>query len=236
MNLSVRDVARLLNVSERTVHRWAAHGSIPAHRLHDQYHFNRVELQEWAASQGRRFAPGLFGSGDEAGVPPSLAEALERGGVHYGVTGATKAEVLFHLSRLAGVPAGVDRDLLYQLLIGRETLASTGIGGGIAVPHARDPLVMRVAGPTVLLGFLAQPVDFGALDGEPVRVVFTLFAPSIRDHLQTLSRLAFALRDTELRRLLLEQAAAEALVARLRALDGSRASGGPAALEHPGRG
>jgi PTS system nitrogen regulatory IIA component len=226
LDLSVREVARLLSVSERTVYRWAVRGSIPAHRLHDQYHFNRVELQEWAASQRRRVAPGLFTDEDAPEPPASLAVALERGGVHHGVAGATRAEVLHSLSRLPGVPAGVDRDLLYQLLLGRETLASTGIGEGIALPHARDPLVLRVAGPTVILGFLAQPVDFGALDGVPVRVVFTLFAPSIREHLRTLSRLAFALHDPELRRLLGEQAAAAAIVARLRALDAPHAPGG----------
>lgn len=235
MDLSVREVARLLSVSERTVYRWADQGTIPAHRLHDQYRFNRVELQEWAASQHRRVAPGLFTADDTPDPPPSLAAALERGGVHHGVAGATKAEVLHSLSRLPGVPGGLDRDLLCQLLLSRETLASTGIGDGIAVPHARDPLVLRVEGPTVLLGFLARPVDFGALDGEPVRVVFTLFAPSIRDHLQTLSRLSFALHDPTLRQLLRDQAGADAIVARLRALDAPRTSGGARAAARPAR-
>ena len=225
MDLSVREVARLLSVSERTVHRWAEQGTIPAHRLHDQFRFNRVELQEWAATQHRRVAPGLFAPDDAPDPPPSLAAALERGGVHHGVAGATKAEVLFSLSRLPGVPGGVDRDLLYQLLLSRETLASTGIGEGIAVPHARDPLVLRVAGPVVLLGFLAQPVDFGAVDGEPVRVVFTLFTPSIRDHLRVLSRLSFALHDTAVRQLLRDRAGADAIVARLRALEAAGAQG-----------
>ncbi len=225
MDLSVREVSRLLSVSERTVYRWARQGTIPAHRLHDQYRFNRVELQEWAASQGRRVSPKLFAPDGAPETPPSLATALERGGVHAAVAGQTKAEVLRSLSRLPGVPAAVDRDLLYQLLLGRESLASTAIGDGIAVPHARDPLVLQVEGPTVLLGFLAQPVDFGALDGEPVRVVFTVFAPSIREHLRTISRLAFALHDPELRRLLRERAAAEPILARVRQLDAARVSG-----------
>ena len=220
MDLSVRDVARLLSVSERTVHRWAEQGSIPAHRLHEQYRFNRVELQEWAAAQRRRVSPDLFTEDEAPEPPPSLADALERGGVHHDVAGATKGEVLRQLSRLPGIPAGVDRDLLVQLLLGRETLASTAVGEGIAVPHARDPLVLRVAGPVVLLGFLAQPVEFNAPDGLPVHTVFTLFTPSIREHLRTLSRLTFALHDPAVRRLLTERAGAAAIVARLRALEG----------------
>ena len=225
MDLSVRDVSRLLSVSERTVYRWAKQGTIPAHRLHDQYLFNRVELQEWAASQGRRVSPKLFASDGAPEAPPALAAALERGGVHAAVAGRTKAEVLRSVSRLPGIPAAVNRDLLYQLLLGRESLASTAIGDGIAVPHARDPLVLQVEGPTVLLGFLAQPVDFGAPDGEPVQVVFTVFAPSIRDHLRTLSRLVFSLHDAELRRLLRERAAAAPILARVRQLDAARVSG-----------
>lgn len=228
MDLSVREVARLLSVSERTVHRWAEQGTIPAHRLHEQYRFNRVELQEWAAAQRRRVSPALFTEDEGATPAPSLAAALERGGVHYRVPGATRAEVLLQLSRLPGVPDGVDRDLLYQLLLGRETLASTAVGEGIALPHARDPLVLRVPGPVVLLGFLAQPVDFAALDGRPVRVVFTLFAPSIREHLRTLSQLSFALHDAALRRLLADEASADAVLARVRELESARPAGGPA--------
>lgn len=235
MDLSVREVARLISVSERTVYRWAKQGSIPAHRLHDQYRFNRVELQEWAAAAGRRVSPKLFAS-DDGAVAPGLAPALERGGVHHGVAGTTKSEVLRSLSRLPGVPAGVDRELLHQLLLGRESLASTAIGDGIALPHARDPLVLHVEGPTVVLGFLAQSVDFGALDGEPVRVVFTLFARTIQEHLRTLSRLSFALHDPELRRLLRESAPAGPIVARVRQLDAApRVSGPTPALPDPSR-
>jgi PTS system nitrogen regulatory IIA component len=225
LDLSVREVARLMSVSERTIYRWAKQGTIPAHRLHDQYRFNSVELQEWAASQGRRVSPRLFAIEGAIDAPPSLAAALERGGIHYGLGGRRKEEVLRNLSWLPGVPSGVDRDLLYQLLLGRETLASTAVGGGIAVPHARDPLVLRVDGPTVLLALLAHPVDFGALDGESVRAVFTLFTPSVRDHLQTLARLTFALHDPELRRLLRETADAGQILARVRLLDAARVSG-----------
>ncbi len=224
MDLSVRDVAKLISVSERTVYRWARQGSIPAHKLHDQYRFNRVELLEWAAANGHQISRTIAGE-PKAGPFPSLTEALERGGIHHRIAGTTRDEVLKNLSRSAGVPAGVDRDLLYQLLLGRETLASTGVGGGIALPHARDPLVLRVEGPVVLLGFLAHPVDFAAPDGEPVRALFTLFTPTIQDHLRILSRLTFALHDAELRKLVQAQATAEPILTRVRTLDAVRVSG-----------
>ena len=88
----------------------------------------------------------------------------------------------------------------------------------------------------MLLGFLMQPVDFGALDGEPVRVVFTVFAPTIREHLRTISRLSYALHDPELRRLLRGPAMAEPILARVRLLDAARVSAPMAAVPEGGVG
>ncbi len=202
MELRTRDVAALLEVSEQTVYRWAREGSLPAHRVGDQYRFNRVELQEWAATHGHRVSPRLFASGDGAGASASLVDALERGGVHYGVPGDRREAVLAAVARLPGIPAGVDRALLHQLLVARETLAPTAVGHGVAIPHPRDPLVVRVAAPHALLCFLARPVDFGAPDGSPVRVLLTLLSPSVRQHLQLLARVAYVLNDDRMRALL----------------------------------
>ncbi|HEY6865712.1 MAG TPA: PTS sugar transporter subunit IIA [Candidatus Eisenbacteria bacterium] len=232
MDLRVRDVARLLDVSENTVYRWAREGSLPSHRVGEQYRFNRVELQEWAAAHGHGVSPELFAARDPAAAAPSLAAALERGGVYAGVRGERREQVLAAVSDLPGVPPSVNRALLGQLLIGREALASTAVGDGIAIPHPRDPLVVGVDEPVVLLCFLERPVEFGAMDGEPVRVLFTLLAPSVRQHLQMLAKLAFALHDPGLRSLLKEAAPAAAILARVRALE-SAANSAPARHDPP---
>jgi nitrogen PTS system EIIA component len=217
MELRVRDVAKLLNVSEPTIYRWVRERALPAQRVGDQYRFNRVELQEWAALHGHPVSPELFAGAPSAG--PDLAAALERGGVYTAVPGATPEHVLAAVAHLPGVPATVDRAMLTELLVGRERLASTAVGDGIAIPHPRDPLIVRVDAPRVLLCFLAQPVDFGAVDGRPVRVLFALLAPSVRQHLQTLAKLAFVLHDGTLRALLDGAAPATAIVQRIRALE-----------------
>ncbi len=202
MELRVKDVAALLNVSEQTVYRWVSDGVLPAHRLGDQFRFNRVELQEWAATHGHRVSPKLFAPAGSHEKLPSLHGALERGGIHYEVPGDRRDKVLAAVAGLAAIPAGVDRDLLRQLLIAREALASTAIGDGIAIPHPRDPLVVRVKDPVALLCFLQQPVDFGALDGGPVRVLLVLLSPSVRQHLQFLAKLAYVLNDDRMKVLL----------------------------------
>ena len=219
MELSARDVARLLNVSENTVYRWARAGTLPSHHVHDQYRFNRVEIQEWAVLHKHRVSPDLFTAGDEAAEPPGFGAALERGGIHYAVPGARREEVLEAVSRLPGVPAGVARPFLHQLLVGRESLASTGVGDGIAIPHPRDPLVLHLEEPVVLLCFLSSPVDFGALDGQPVKILFVLLSPSVRAHLRLLSLLAFALHDVDLRALLKEVAPPGRILARVREIE-----------------
>jgi PTS system nitrogen regulatory IIA component len=219
MDLSIPEVARLLNVSEKTVRRWLAEKEIPAHRLYDQYRFNRVEILEWAAARGLRVEPGLIASGGSAEKVPSLSAAVERGGIHHGVQGRGQSEVLEAVTRLPGIPKGVDRDLLHQLLLGREALTSTGIGDGIAIPHPRDPLVMHVPEPVVLISFLSHPIDYGAVDGVPVRVLFTILSPSVRVHLQLLSRLSYALHDPDLVRLLHAAGEPAAILDRLAALE-----------------
>ncbi len=215
----MRDVARLLNVSERTVYRWARKGGLPAHRVHDQFLFNRVELQEWAALHKHRVSLELFAPEGSVERPPGLHSALEHGGVVYDLPGGRSEEVLAAVAKLPGIPASVDRGLLYQLLLAREALASTSVGGGIAIPHPRDPVVAHVEEPLVFLCFLHQPVDFRAPDGQPVRVLFLLLSPSVRDHLRILARLASALHDEEVRRLLDTAAPSGAILDRIAAIE-----------------
>ena len=219
MDLSVREVAQLLGVTEKTVHRWLREKEIPTHKLHDQYRFNRVEIQEWAAARGMKLSPGVVGAEGAPDARSSLRAAVERGGIHFHVPGTTAEEVLTAVTRLPGIPEGVNRSLLRELFVAREALMSTGIGGGIAIPHPRDPLVVQVREPVVLACFLEHPVDFHAIDEAPVRVLFTLLSPSIRAHLQMLSRLTYALHDPALLNLLEKPTTADAILDRLGAIE-----------------
>jgi nitrogen PTS system EIIA component len=219
MELKIRDVATFLGETEESVLRWARRGEIPAHRVQDQYLFNRVELQEWAVAHNHKVSPDLFIAEGEDAELPSLSEAVARGGIHYGVRGDRREQTLKEITLLPEIPEGVDRALLLELLLGREMTTSTAIGGGIAIPHPRHPLVVEVKHPSVLLCFLETPVDFNALDGKPVRVLFAVLSPSIRMHLKMLGKLSFALRDPDFRNLLDAPAKREEILSRLRELD-----------------
>lgn len=203
MQLTVRDAARLLNLSEKTVYRWIKKETIPAWRVGDQYRFNRAELLEWATSRRHPLSPEIFQETPQPGTPlGTLTQALADGGVHYRVDGQDRAGVLRSVVNLLHLPDEVDRTWLYQMLLARELLGTTAIGGGIAIPHVRNPVVMHIPRPQVSLCLLERPIDFGSLDGQPVRTLFVVVSPTIRAHLHLLARLAFVLRDPHLQEVL----------------------------------
>ncbi len=195
MNLAVRDAARVLNVTEKTIYRWIDEGILPVYRVNEQYRFNRAELLEWATARRMDVSVDLFDERDNESPQGGLTEALKAGGVFYRIDGHDKASVLKSVVDLLRLPPNVDREFFFQVLLARESLGSTGIGDGIAIPHVRNPVVLQVNQPSVALCFLEQPIEFGAVDGRPVHTLFTLISPTVRTHLFLLSRLAFLLRD-----------------------------------------
>lgn len=109
----------------------------------------------------------------------------------------SKRQVLRSLAQAAARVTGVDAEVILEALMQRERLGTTGLGGGIAIPHARIPDLPGFMG---FFARLAKPVDFEAVDGEPVDLVFLLLAPegAGTDHLKALARIARLLRDEEM--------------------------------------
>ena len=229
MQLSVGEVARLLSVSEKTIYRWVQQGKLPAYRLGQQFRFNRAELLEWANAQRAPIAPQAFheNAGDEA--LPTLTDALRAGGIYYRVGGSDKRDVLRAAVDTLRLPEGLDREMLLAVLLARESLGSTGVGDGIAIPHVRNPIVLHLTQPTVSLCCLERTVAFDALDGKPVHTLFIVTSPTVRTHLHLISRLAFALRDAALRDLLSRQGSRDDLAAAFERME--RALATPAGVQ-----
>jgi PTS system nitrogen regulatory IIA component len=212
MQLTVRDVSKLLNVSEGTIYRWIKEGTIPACRVHDQHRFNRAEILEWATTHKIGLSREIFKEPEGSNIPvPRLTEALKKGGIHYGVGGKDKESVLRAVVEILQLPKEVNREFLLQVILAREELGSTGIGEGVAIPHARNPIVLNIPYAVISLCFLKEPIAFGAIDGKPVNCLFTLISPTVRTHLKMLSQLAFALKDMGVKDALLRQSPQEIL-------------------------
>src|SRR5580692_3226159 len=95
MQLSIRDLTKLLNATENTVLRWIKHLALPVHHVGGQYRVNRAELLEWATANNVQVSLELFDNieADSESIP-SLADALEAGGIFYGLMGSNKELVL----------------------------------------------------------------------------------------------------------------------------------------------
>jgi PTS system nitrogen regulatory IIA component len=203
MLMKASEVATELNEQESTVLRWVKKEKLPATLVNGTYRINRVDLLEWATEHGVKVPPELFAAAQADVHLPSLSEALEAGGVHCGVPGTDKMSVLRSVVNLLHLPPQMDPDFLLQVLLAREALGTTAIGDGIAIPHVRNPILLQnKPAPAITLCFLANPIDFQALDDEPVRMLFLLTSPTVKVHLHLLSRLAYALHDPQFRAVL----------------------------------
>ena len=231
MQLTVKEAAKELNVAEKTVYRWIQSGGLPAYRVAGEYRINRAMLYDWAGSRkdhSSDAAPAVPDSGTPAAGPdpnamPLLSAALEAGGIHKGIPGASKAAVLKAAVAALALPEQLNRDFLVQALVMREQLQSTGIGDGVAIPHVRNPAVLGISTPQVALFFLENPIEFDALDGKPVHALFMPLSPNVRVHLHLLGKIAFSLRQPSIKELVARAAEPAEILEAFRALEAANA-------------
>jgi nitrogen PTS system EIIA component len=124
----------------------------------------------------------------------------------------SKKQALQELAAKAAALTGQNERSILEVLMQREKLGSTAVGNGIAIPHGKLPKLERLFG---LFARLGRPIDFEALDGQPVDLIFLLLAPegAGADHLKALARVARALRDPDIVHKLRASQDAEALYA-----------------------
>jgi PTS system nitrogen regulatory IIA component len=127
----------------------------------------------------------------ENGASTFLSELIRRGGVYEGVEGVTAAAALTNLVRRLKPPGSLDRDALLRAVLEREELMPTAAGGGIALPHPRNPVVTEERSQFAAVAYLRTPVDWGALDGQSVHSAILIVSASAKSHLATLSRLSY---------------------------------------------
>lgn len=202
MDLKIKDVAEMLNVSETTIRRWIAENKIPAYRIHGQYRFSRIEIESWvmnhklgsskepvqaASSEGHQDSdsPGA----NRGSKQFSLYRALNKGEVLKNVPGTTKDDVIRKSTKLLGKSLNLDADVLAELLLDRERLQPTALNNGIAVPHTRD-FLLSSHHDVIAVVFPEKPLQYGALDGKPVHTMIFLFASDDKKHLHLLAKIA----------------------------------------------
>jgi PTS system nitrogen regulatory IIA component len=138
-------------------------------------------------------------------APNAIIPALKANG---------KKQALSEIAAKAAALTGQSERTILEILLQREKLGSTGVGNGVAIPHGKLPNLVHVIG---VFARLDRAIDFDALDGQPVDLIFLLLAPegAGADHLKALARVARLLRDPEVARKLRSSNDAEALYALL---------------------
>lgn len=112
------------------------------------------------------------------------------------VNPSCKKELLQLLAEHAASKTGADKRKIFDVLLERERLGSTGVGNGIAIPHGKLPDLNKIF---AIFARLRNPVKYESVDGDPIDIVFLLLAPETdgADHLKALSRVARVLRDND---------------------------------------
>lgn len=206
MMLSIKDVAQQLNLPIETVQRWIRQGKIPMQSVRGVFSIRSEMLERWAKEHKLSVrAPG-------ASVPQSAEQAfdgilpaMERGGIHYDLAGSSREDVL--RSAVACIPniEASDHNVVFNTLLEREQLASTGIGHGIALPHPRSNPGLSLDQSQITTCYLSEAVDFEAIDARPVSVLLVLLSPNTKQHVTMLSKLSYHLRNPAFRELLLSR-------------------------------
>lgn len=191
MDLQIKDVAELLHESEATIKRWISEGKIPAYSINQQFRFSRSEIEDWLIKNRTETN---HSSHEISEVPAgnqqfSLYRAIHKGGVIQTIPGKNKEEVIRAATKQIAKGMNLDGEVLSDLLLDREHLQPTALGHGIGIPHTRD-FLLNSPSDIVTVVFPEKPLEYGALDNQPVHTLFFLFACDDKRHLQLLAKIA----------------------------------------------
>jgi len=216
MELKIKDIVGLLQVSEKTVYRWIKDKKIPCYRINHQYRFNRTEINEWILSSKIELSSSLINLTNPY-RQDSLAQLLEKGGIVSQVSGENVQEVLRNAIQRIDTPQNISKEEVLSALLSREELMPTAIGNGIAIPHPRNPIITDLKSASVSICCLAKPVDFGSLDAQPVHTLFILITASPKMHLEVLSKISYLCQDAAFLNMLKDKAPKEDVLIYIRA-------------------
>lgn len=193
--LNIAEAARILGSRESTVARWARQGLLPSRGVFPELRFDRAALDRWARASGITGRTGQTASADYE--DDLLAGAILRGAVGNARPQDAAQAITMAVEQLSDLGESAVAQLT-QAVLDRERMASTGLGRGVALPHPRRPEGLLIDAPRLSILFLEEPIDWAAIDGQPVTTVLLLLSPSVPVHLELLARVSTALHDSNL--------------------------------------
>ncbi len=193
--LTIKEVGELLQVNQRTILRMIQNEKIPALKIGNQWRFHPVHLEQWIL-QG-----GVTDNGNQnpSWITEEEFQLFSPHRVLLDIEAEDVDDVFKHMVHVL-VECGhlLHSEIFLQALKEREQIATTGIGQGVALPHAWHTINDLFRTPLIVAARLDKAVDFNAVDEQPVDLVFMLCTPRNRTHLRLLSQLTSNLKDKDL--------------------------------------
>lgn len=199
--MTLAEIAGYLKVAEKTVLRMIQKDEIPCVKIASQWRFDRKLIDEWILSKMHTIHSDeltLLMQKDPDCVP--LARLTDEEFILLDIMPGTKEELLTQLSRPL-VDAGLveDHHRFVEKLISRESMISTALGNGIAMPHIRNPKENTSGRPVIVIGVCRDGVEYSAPDKNAVKLFFLIYTNNEIAHLRIISKLNKFLRtDVEI--------------------------------------
>lgn len=210
--LTARETAQFLKMNERTVLKLASEGKIPAAKIGRRWRFEKNLIIEWLESRMRSMPNHELASIESHIEKPQdpLLGILHPEAINLELASRSRRGIVCELVELiAATGVVIDKKALCEAVLERESLATTGVGEGVAFPHPRKPSSRYTQQPAVAFGRSSPGIDFGAIDGEPTNLFFLVCTPEEEAHLKILARLNRIMRSSALKRELMEAGSSE---------------------------
>lgn len=194
--LTLNEVATYLKVAEKTVLRMIGAGEIPCAKVGNQWRFSRDLIDRWLLSRmqegGGSAVADALSSQDYLPLSRLTSPAL----ISLDIAPGGKRQILLQLVDVLARQRTIgDPGEYIEGLLGRERMATTSVGGGVAIPHLRNPEESPNPGPDVVVGICKEGTDYDSIDGMPTHLFFLLSSNNIVVHLKAMSRIARLTRD-----------------------------------------
>ncbi len=198
--MTVAEVSRYLKLSEKTLLKMVRNREIPCTKIGNQWRFMKEVLDDWLVTRmTSESSANLSQLGSTEYEVILLSRLLDSSLILMDMQETDKEALLHRFGELAGREGVVtDGEELFRRLVERESLASTALGSGIALPHPRRPDPSLVKTPRLLVGVSEEGVEFNAFDGGKTHLIFVILATNDALHLRVMARLSSFLRDEKL--------------------------------------
>ena len=191
MDLNTKDISHLLMIPEKEIQQLIKKKEIPFQLLHDKVMFNKHQIIEWALGRSFPINVSKYNKLSEYHIE-TVNTLLDKDSFHYKCE-LTDSLYIEQMVSQINLEKNVDREIIVQLLKGRESMMSTAIGNGISLPHPRVPLMVGKNKPLINFFFPQNPLDLKSIDGKPVHTLILLISQTIKQHLSLIAHLSFLL-------------------------------------------